>query len=71
MAHYLPAPLPSSLLQILIPMGIGRFYTGHTGIGIAQLLVAILTCGIGSIWLFIDEILVNGGTDSFGRPLSN
>lgn len=65
--------LLAGVLQILIPIGIGRFYTGHTGLGIAQLLVAILTCGLGSVWSFVDGIviLVKGGTDNFGRPLSH
>jgi TM2 domain-containing membrane protein YozV len=51
--------------------GVGRFYTGHTGIGIAQLLVTIFTCGIGHFWGLIDGIviLVNGGTDAEGRIL--
>ena len=51
--------------------GVGRFYTGHTNIGIAQLVVTLVTCGLGSLWGLIDGImiLVNGGTDSEGRPL--
>ena len=36
--------------------GIGRFYTGHIGLAVAQLIVSIITCGIGSIWGFIDGI---------------
>lgn len=52
-------------------LGVGRFYTGHTGLGVAQLLVGVFTCGLGGIWGFIDGILilVNGGTDAQGRPL--
>jgi len=63
--------LVAGLLQILLPIGIGRFYTGHTGIGVAQLLVVIFTCGIGSIWPFIDGIitLVSDSTDAEGRVL--
>jgi len=51
--------------------GVGRFYTGHTGLGVAQLLVSLGTCGLGSIWGLIDGImiLVNGGTDAQGRIL--
>ncbi|MEO6472507.1 MAG: TM2 domain-containing protein [Aeromicrobium sp.] len=61
----------AGLLQIFLPFGIGRFYMGQTNMGIAQLLVAIFTCGIGSIWSFVDGILVliNGGVDEHGRPL--
>lgn len=64
--------LIAGLLQILVPIGIGRFYTGHVGLGIAQLAVTIVTCGLGALWPFIDGILilVNGGTDAQGRPLS-
>lgn len=64
--------LVAGLLGILLsPFGAGRFYTGHTGMAIAQLAVSLLTCGLGSLWPFIDGImiLVNGGTDSEGRPL--
>ncbi len=63
--------LIAGLLQILIPLGIGRFYTGHTNLGLAQLLVTIFTCGIGALWPFIDGILTLVGTptDAQGRPL--
>ena len=63
--------LIAGLLQILIPLGIGRFYMGQTGLGIAQLLVTILTCGIGGIWPFIDGIVILAGDpkDELGRPL--
>jgi TM2 domain-containing membrane protein YozV len=51
--------------------GAGRFYTGHTGTAVAQLLVTIFTCGLGHFWGLIDGImiLVNGGTDAQGRVL--
>ena len=47
--------------------GIHRFYTGHTGIGVAQL----LTFGGCGIWAFIDFILIIVGSfkDSDGRSL--
>jgi TM2 domain-containing membrane protein YozV len=63
--------LVAGLLQILIPLGIGRFYIGDTGIGLAQLLVTIFTCGMGALWPFIDGILILVGdkTDAQGRPL--
>lgn len=66
--------LIAGLLQILIGgFGVGRFYTGHTGIAIAQIAVTLVTCGIGALWGLIDGImiLVNGGTDAQGRPLRN
>jgi TM2 domain-containing membrane protein YozV len=51
--------------------GVGRFYTGHVGLGVAQLLVSVFTCGLGHIWGLVDGImiLVNGGTDAQGRIL--
>ncbi len=59
--------IAAGVLQLVLPFGIGRFYIGDTGIGIAQL----LTCGGCGIWSLIDGIvlLVNGGTDSQGRKL--
>ncbi|RJS47634.1 TM2 domain-containing protein [Nocardioides cavernaquae] len=63
--------LVAGLLQILIPLGIGRMYMGQTGLGVAQLLVTIFTCGIGGLWPFIDGIVILAGDskDQFGRPL--
>ena len=47
--------------------GIHRFYTGHTGIGVAQL----LTFGGCGIWALIDFIMILVGNfkDANGRPL--
>lgn len=63
--------LVAGLLQILVPLGIGRMYMGHTGLGVGQLLVTIFTCGLGALWPFIDGILILVGTprDSLGRPM--
>ena len=63
--------LISGVLQIILPFGIGRFYTGHTGMAIAQLLVTLFTFGAGAIWCIIDGIflLANGGKDPYGRRL--
>jgi TM2 domain-containing membrane protein YozV len=59
----------AGVLQILLPFGIGRFYTGQVGMGMAQLLLAFVIIGV--IWSFIDGVilLVAGGTDRQGRPL--
>ncbi len=48
-------------------LGIHRFYVGHVGIGVAQL----LTAGGCGIWWLIDFILValGGVKDELGRPL--
>ncbi|WP_214401353.1 DUF1707 domain-containing protein [Pseudonocardia lacus] len=61
--------LIAGLLQLLIPCGIGRFYTGHTGLGVAQLLLSPL--GIGLVWAWIDGIVILAGrpVDREGRPL--
>lgn len=64
--------LVAGLLGILLgEFGVGRFYMGHVGLGIAQIAVTWCTCGIGVIWPIVDGILilVNGGTDAEGRPL--
>ncbi|MGW6933177.1 NINE protein [Lentzea sp. NPDC054927] len=60
--------IAAGVLQLFLGnLGIGRFYTGHVGIAVAQL----LTCGGCGIWSLIDGILilVNGGTDAEGRKL--
>ncbi|CCH33809.1 DUF1707 domain-containing protein [Actinosynnema sp. NPDC047251] len=59
--------IAAGVLQLVLPFGIGRFYIGDTGIGVAQL----LTCGGCGLWSLIDGIilLVNGGTDAQGRKL--
>jgi TM2 domain-containing membrane protein YozV len=61
----------AGVLQILVPLGIGRFYMGQTNLGLAQLLVTIFTCGIGALWPFVDGILLLVGhpVDAEGRPL--
>ena len=67
--------MAAGLLQIFLGgFGIGRFYLGYTGIGVAQLIITICTCGIGAIWGFIDGILILTGsvsTDSNGNPLAD
>jgi TM2 domain-containing membrane protein YozV len=64
--------LVAGLLQVLLPgFAIGRFYTGHTGLAIAQIAVTWLTCGVGALWPLIDGImiLIGGQTDANGLPL--
>jgi TM2 domain-containing membrane protein YozV len=64
--------LIAGLLQIFLgSFAIGRFYTGHIGLAIAQLCVTWLTCGVGALWPFIDGIMMLTGnpTDAKGRPL--
>ncbi|WP_156689572.1 TM2 domain-containing protein [Mycobacterium sp. Marseille-P9652] len=59
------------LLSLLGVGGIGRFYIGDIGVGVAQLLVGWLTCGIGLIWSIVDAILIltDKVPDAQGRPL--
>ena len=52
--------------------GVHNFYLGNTGRGVAQIIVTIVTCGIGGIWGFIEGILILTGsinTDANGNPL--
>lgn len=60
------------LLGLFGILGIGRFYLGYTGLGVAQLLVGLFTCGIGAIiWGIVDAILLltDKVRDPQGRPL--
>jgi TM2 domain-containing membrane protein YozV len=61
--------ITAGLLQIFLGgLGIGRFYVGSVGVGIAQL----LTCGGLGFWSLIDGILFltsNDRTDAQGRVL--
>ncbi len=62
----------AGLLQLFAgAFGIGRFYTGHIGLAIAQIVVVWATCGIGIVWPMIDGIMMLTGrvTDAQGRPL--
>jgi hypothetical protein len=63
--------LVAGLLQVLLPLGIGRMYMGDIGVGVAQLIVTLVTCGIGALWPFIDGIIILVGDpkDTDGRPL--
>lgn len=60
----------AGLLQLFLPFGAGRFYTGHTSMALAQLLLAFT--GFGVFWCWIDGILllVKGGRDAEGRELA-
>jgi TM2 domain-containing membrane protein YozV len=60
------------LLGLIGLVGIGRIYLGFTGLGIAQLVVGLITCGIGAvIWGIIDAVLIltDKVRDPEGRPL--
>lgn len=71
------------LIGLFGVLGIGRFYLGNTGLGLAQLLVGLLggfiigmlTCGLGFaipvIWAIVDAVLIFSGNvrDPQGRRL--
>ncbi len=59
----------AGVLQLFLGgFGVGRFYTGHTGMALGQL----FTCGGCGIWALIDGIMLlagNDATDAQGRVL--
>jgi TM2 domain-containing membrane protein YozV len=60
------------LLGLFGIVGIGRIYLGQTGLGVAQLIVGIVTCFIGAvIWGIVDAVLIltDKVRDTEGRPL--
>jgi TM2 domain-containing membrane protein YozV len=60
------------LIGLVGIVGIGRIYLGYTGLGVAQLIVGLVTCGIGAvIWGIIDAVLLltDKVRDPQGRPL--
>src|SRR6478735_4981796 len=64
--------LVAGLLGIFLGgFGVGRFYIGDTKTGVWQLVVTILTCGLGSLWGLIDGIimLATDSKDVNGLPL--
>ena len=69
--------IAAGLFAILLPgLGIHNFYLGHTGKGLAQLLVSVLSCGylwiICAIWEFIEGIVIlasDNPVDAQGRRL--
>jgi TM2 domain-containing membrane protein YozV len=62
----------AGVLQLVLGgFGVGRFYIGDNRTAVFQLIVTLITCGLGHIWGMIDGILilVNGGVDAQGRVL--
>ena len=60
------------LLGLIGIAGIGRIYIGQTGLGVAQLIVGWVTCGVGAVvWGIIDAVLIltDNASDPWGRPL--
>jgi TM2 domain-containing membrane protein YozV len=68
----------AGVLGILLGgLGIHRFYLGYTWIGILQIVVTILTFGLGHLWGLVEGVLYlvsrTGyySVDADGRPLTN
>ena len=66
--------LVAGLLGIFLGgFGVHRFYLGYTQIGVIQIVVTIVTCGLGSLWGLVEGILILTGSgikeDAQGRPL--
>lgn len=60
------------LIGLVGIVGIGRIYLGQTGLGVAQLIVGLVTCGLGAvIWGIVDAVLIltDQVRDPQGRPL--
>lgn len=53
--------------------GVHRFYLGYTQMGIIQIAVTVITCGLGGIWGLIEGIMILVGSmdkDADGLPLA-
>jgi len=65
--------LVAGLLGIFLgAWGIHNFYLGFTTKAIIQIVVTLVTCGVGSLWGLIEGILIlcgNINTDANGNPL--
>ena len=73
-------PPKQMLIGVLLALFLGAFgvhnvYLGYTGRGVAQLLITVLTFGLGAIitgiWALIELIMMATGSlpDAEGRPL--
>lgn len=71
----LKSKMAAGLLGIFLGgFGVHNFYLGYTGKGVAQIFVTLFTCGAGSLWGFIEGILILTGNisqDADGNPLAD
>lgn len=69
----LKSKMAAGLLGIFLGgWGIHNFYLGYTTKGIIQIILTVCSCGLGSLWGFIEGILILCGsinTDANGNPL--
>lgn len=67
--------MAAGLLGIFLgAWGIHNFYLGNTSRAIIQIVVTIVTCGVGGIWGLIEGIMILCGsikTDAKGVPLKD
>lgn len=71
--------IAAGLLGILLgTFGVHNFYLGFTGKAVAQLLISVLTCGVGAavsgVWGLIEGIMILTGSidkDAKGIPLKD
>jgi len=65
--------LAAGILGVLLgTIGVHSFYLGNHGKGIIQIIVSIVTLGIGGLWGLIEGIIILAGgswKDGEGRPL--
>lgn len=63
----------AGLLGVILGfLGAHRFYLGFWGMGVAQILVTVVTAGYGVVWGFLEGVLILTGhinKDAKGRPL--
>ena len=66
--------MAAGLLGIFVGgFGVHNFYLGNTGRGIAQIALTLCSCGIASLWGFIEGILIlcdRINTDADGKTLA-
>lgn len=55
--------MAAGLLGIFLGgFGVHNFYLGYTSKAVIQIVVTVVTCGIGSLWGFVEGILILCGT---------
>ena len=74
--NYVPkSRLLAGLLGIFLGgLGVHNFYLGFTTRAVVQIVVTLITCGVGSIWGFIEGILIichQINLDAYNFPLKD
>jgi len=67
--------ITTGLLGVLLgPLGVHRFYTGYTAVGVWQIILTVFSGGIAGIWGFVEGVRILSGCDyrdRLGRSLLN